>query len=155
MTVRSYHDTEVHLALELPAEWEAGSTPDFALFLTAPEEQGFQANFSFTISPFDPPTHERLLEFIRDTRLERAEIFQGFALVNEERMIQDQCPGYIETYHWTMDNGVPIFQVFALILLGPDALYTMHGTCLRALEHTYEPQFRQIIKSIRFLRAET
>lgn len=153
MDVRKYHDTEVGVALEIPAEWNAGSTPDFALVLFAPEEQGFQANLTFTLSPFHPPTHERLWGLIQDTRQDRMDAYQGFTLIQEERMIQDQCPGYIETYYCEMDDThLPLFQLFAIILAGEDALYTLHGTALRSTQAVYEPLFRQMIQSIRFLR---
>ncbi|GEM_PF-3122421 len=156
MTVRSYYDSEVGMSLELPAEWDAASTFDFALVLSAPEEQGSRAGLCFNISPFNPPTQERLLAFIEDTRQERMEVYGGFALLSEERIIQDRCPGYIETYRWQAeDTNVPIFQLFAAILLGQDALYTVHGTALLSLQATYEPLFRQIIASLQFIRAES
>jgi hypothetical protein len=155
MAVRSYYDANVGVAMEIPAEWDAGSTPDFALILVAPEEQGFNANLSFTISPFDPPTQDRLRDLIQDTRQDREENYPKFSVVREERMIQDKCPGYIETYHWELEEtNTPLFQLYALILAGQDALYTLHGTSLRSLEDSYEPLFRQIIASIRFIRDE-
>ena len=155
MTIRSYYDSNIGVAMEIPAEWDAGSTPDFALVLMAPEEQGFKANLNFTISLFNPPTQERLLGFIEDTRQDREDSYPGFSVLREERMIQDQCPGYIETYHWELeDTNLPIFQLFALIMAGTDALYTLHGTALRSLEQMYEPLFRQMIASIRFIRDE-
>jgi hypothetical protein len=155
MDVRSYYDASVGVAMEIPAEWDAGSTPDFALILVAPEEQGFHANLSFTVSPFNPPTQERLRDLIEDTRQDREENYPKFSVLREERMILDQCPGYIETYHWEMeDTKVPFFQLYALVLAGQDALYTLHGTSLRALEQVYEPLFRQMIASIRFIRDE-
>lgn len=153
MDVRSYYDASVGVAMEIPAEWNAGSTPDFALILVAPEEQGFHANLSFTVSPFNPPTQERLRDLIEDTRQDREANYPGFTVLREERVIQDKCPGYIETYHWEMEEtGVPLFQLYAVIMAGEDALYTLHGTALRSLERAYEPLFRQIIGSIRFIR---
>lgn len=152
MSDKSYYDDDIGVSLQMPTNWEAGATDQFPLILMAPPENGFRANLSFSIKDLNPPTPEHLQQTIDAARASRQDSYDGFELVSEQRVMIDNFPGHIERYHWTMDHtGQAMTQLFALILTGPDALYGMHGTCLRDAEDTYVPAFESIIQSMRFI----
>lgn len=155
MMKKSYYDKDVGVSLEMPAEWDAAASEHFALILLAPSKQRFRPNLSFVVKSLKPPTPEHLQQMIDKARKDREASYQGFALVSEERLMQDNYPGHLEVYHWEMDEtGTPLTQIFVLILTGPDALYSLHATCLREQETTYLPIFREIIASLRFTPSE-
>jgi len=152
MANKSYFDPDIAVSLEMPADWEAAATEHFPLLLMAPSEQAFRANLSFSVETLDPPTPANLQLMIDQTRADRRQTFEGFQLVSEQRMMQDNFPAHIEYYHWNMDGShIPMTQLFALILTAPDALYGLHGTCLQSTEDTYLPIFTAIIRSLRFI----
>lgn len=153
MPTKSYYDPDLSVSLEMPMDWEAAANDPFPLILMAPPEGDFRANLSFSVQVLEPPTPEHLQQLIDQTRAERRQSFAGFEPVSEERLMQDNFPAHLEVYHWTMDgSGVPMTQVFALILTAPEALYSLHATCLRGLESHYLPVFRGIIQSLRFIQ---
>ncbi len=152
MPNKSYYDPDIALSLEMPTDWDAAATDQFPLLLIAPPEQDFRANLSFSVQEFDPSTPEHLQWVIDQTRADRSRTFVDFQLISEQRIMQDNFPGHLEHYHWTMDDsGLPMTQLFALILTAPNALYGLHATCLQATENRYVPIFMNIIHSLRFI----
>jgi hypothetical protein len=152
MPNKSYYDPDIAISLEMPLDWDAAASDQFPLLLLAPPQDNFRANMSFSVQELDQPTPEHFKAVIRQTHADRRRTFTDFQLVSEKRILQDNFPGHIEHYHWTMDDThIPMTQLFALILIGPDALYGIHATCLRDTEQTYLPIFNAIIHSLRFI----
>lgn len=155
MKFKSYYDEDLGISLEMPVKWGIIEHDVIPLVVMAPMEKKFQANMTFIIKELELATPEAMQIVVESARNDRIESYDNFELVHEERLIIDNSPAHIETYHWTMDNtGIPLTQLFALIFIGNDVLYSIHATCLRKLEETYLPRFEHVVKSLRFVHAE-
>jgi hypothetical protein len=148
---KSYFNEDVNIQMELPEGWTTSKNEQFPLILFAPQENNFRANMTFSIRELKPPTQEHFEDLIGKTRVEHEQDYKDFALIEEEKWMQDEFPAYQEVYHWTSDEGdIALTQIFALMMTGPDALYSIHCTTLRSVESTYLSQFKSIIKSFEF-----
>jgi hypothetical protein len=147
----NYYDQDLRLALHVPPNWDIASTDEFTLILLAPEVDGFRANMSFLVNPFDPATPEHLEQVIAETRQDRLATYQDFDLRYEDRLLVNDAPTHVEYYHWRMDEtDLPLGQMFALLVTFQRELYSLHATTLREHETLYEPIFREILLSLQF-----
>ncbi len=148
---QSYFNDDLNIQLELPEGWTTSKNEQFPLILFAPAENDFRANMTVSMRELKPPTQAHFEDLIHKTRVDHEKDYAGFSLIEEEKWMQDEFPAYQEVYHWNSDdNNIPLTQIFALMMTGPDALYSIHCTTLRSLEATYLPQFKAIIKSFEF-----
>lgn len=155
MKVKSYYDEDLGLSLEMPKKWMIVENEHIPLVIAAPPEKKFQANMTFVMRDIEIATPEAMQVVVDSARSDRMESYDNFELVQEERLIIDNSPAHLEHYHWTMDNtGLPLTQLFALIFIGNDMLFSIHATCLRKLEEKYLPRFEHVVKSLRFTNAE-
>lgn len=155
MKFKSYYDEDLGVSLEMPVKWAIIEHDVIPLVIMAPVEKKFQANMTFVVKELEIATPEAMQIVIESARNDRMESYDNFELVHEERLIIDNSPAHMEYYHWTMDNtGTPLTQLFALIFIGNDMLFSIHATFLRKLEDTYLPPFEHIVKSLRFSNAE-
>ncbi len=146
-----YISEEANIGLQLPDGWTVSHNENFPLIVLAPKEDSFRANMTFSIRELKPPTQENFEQKIATARADREQDYKGFDLLSEEKWMQEDFPAYSEVYHWNADqDNTPLTQIFALIMTGPDALYSVHGTTLRSLEASYIPHFKAILKSLTF-----
>jgi hypothetical protein len=148
---QSYFSDDVNIQLEMPKSWTTAKNEQIPLIIFAPQENDFRANMTVTMRELKPSTQEHFEDLIRKTRVDHEADYKGFTLIEEAKWMQDDFPAYQEVYHWNSDeDNIPLTQIFALIMTGPDALYSIHCTTLRSLEATYLPPFKAIIKSFEF-----
>jgi len=150
--LRSHFDPDLMVSIELPDDWDIGSTDEFPLLLLAPIDQGFRANVGFSQRALDPPTEEGFLAAIDQLKTEQARDFDGYELVGERRHVQDGWPAYLVRCRWDLEEGpTRVAQVAALYAVGPTRIVEVHSTALVALETSYLPVFQQILDSMRFV----
>ena len=148
---QSYFNDDINIQLNMPDDWTTAKNEQFPLILFAPQENDYRANMTVSVRELKPPTQEHFEELIKKTRIEHEQDYKGFDLIEEDKWMQDEFPAYQEVYHWNSDEeDIPLTQIFALIMTGTDALYSIHCTTLQSLEATHLPQFKAIIKSLEF-----
>jgi hypothetical protein len=152
--VRSYFDPELRLSIELPADWDIGSTDEFPLVVLAPLERGFRANAGFSDRALDPPTKEGFIAAIEQLKSEQADDFERYEVVGERRSVQDGCPAYMVRCRWDLEQGpTRVVQIAALYAVGSVRLVEVHCTALAELESVYLPMFQRLLDSLRFIPA--
>lgn len=152
---KEYYDDDLLIGMQFPDDWDTAENEQFKLILLAPAVSEFRANMTFLVRDLQPPTPENLKQLIAQARSQREADYDGFELVEELEFRVDEFPAHQEVYHWNADEvGTGLTQLFALIMTGPTALYSIHATCLRETESTYIPQFKAIIQSFEFYEEE-
>ncbi len=150
--LRNYFDAHLRVSLELPADWDIGSTDEFPLVVLAPEASGFRANAGFSDRALRPSTQEGFVAAIEQLKSEQAADFGHYQLVSERRVVQDGCPGYLLRCRWDLEQGpTRVAQVAALYAVGTERLVEVHCTALAELESMYFTMFRRLLHSLRFI----
>jgi len=146
----NYFDENLSISLSVPPKWTVGENDDFELHLTAPQEMAYHSNLGFSrvlgVGPLDATSFEQIIE---NTLADQQRDFEKFKLLDEQRVMVDGFPTYIERYEW--ENGRFFSQILALIAVGPNALLEIHGATLKAMEDAYIPLFIEMVESIRFI----
>ncbi len=150
--VRSYFDADLMLSIDLPVDWEVGTTDGFPLVVLAPEQHGFRANAGFSERRIEPPGKDGFLAAIEQLKAEQATDFAGYELVGERRSVQDGCPAYMLRCRWDLEEPpVRVAQVAALFAVSTGRLVEVHCTALAELEPQYVAGFRALLDSLRFI----
>ncbi len=147
----SHYDRDLRISLVLPEHWEVGSTPDFPLFLVAPQQQGFRSNLGFSRSEM-PPDPDVVTRMVEAARREQAAEYPGFNELSARELEIDSCPTFLQIYAWRPDGAAqPFRQWFGLVRTPRHGLIELNGATLESLASSAGPAVEGILRSVRFV----